>query len=94
VAENILPGTVILRVTADDLDTGQNALVRYVIKPHDKDSELFSINSHTGHISTAKNLDRELHDELTFQVGTTFAKYRLILDSVLSLSNVLKRIIS
>uniref|UniRef100_A0A3Q3BK33 Neural-cadherin-like n=1 Tax=Kryptolebias marmoratus TaxID=37003 RepID=A0A3Q3BK33_KRYMA len=69
VAENSPPGTIVVEMTAVDLDdaaVGQNAILTYRIteNAHNlNNAELFSIDSSTGTISvSAEGLDRELAD--------------------------------
>ncbi|XP_068169742.1 neural-cadherin-like [Antennarius striatus] len=69
VGENSLPGTVVMEMTAVDLDdaaVGQNAILTYRITEtsHQRDSiDLFTIDSSTGTISVAAaGLDREFSD--------------------------------
>ena len=67
--ESSPPGTPVLRLTATDLDTSHNALVRYVIVPRDRDAASFEIDAQSGQITTARGLDREENDRLSFIVS-------------------------
>lgn len=69
IAENCTRGTPLLKVKANDLDISNNAMVRYVIRSRDEDAELFVIDSYSGQISVAKQLDRETKDQLNFYVS-------------------------
>lgn len=73
VAENIEKGSVIMKVTARDADTGSNADIRYAF---DGDAggdilNIFDIDAHTGTIITLVELDREQIDEYNFRVIAT-----------------------
>lgn len=57
VAENVPPGTKVLKPVAKDLDEGLNSKIRFSLLG-DK-VERFSVNSNTGEIVTATELDRE-----------------------------------
>ena len=59
VLENSPIGTVLLQMNATDLDEGPNAIIIYSILPI-VDSSLFAINSSSGLITVAANLDREV----------------------------------
>ena len=58
IAEDVVPGTALLQVTADDADSGTNGLVTYHIVSGDGES-FFDINSQNGIISTKAPLDYE-----------------------------------
>ena len=62
IKENLARGTIILNVTATDLDLGVNARPEYAIKQAD-DRGAFAIDSVTGSISVAKSrmVDYEYH---------------------------------
>ncbi|KAF7994935.1 hypothetical protein HCN44_004407 [Aphidius gifuensis] len=57
VPEDVLVGTAVLRVTASDADMGLNGRVRYTLE--DDGDGAFAIDSTTGTVRTAKQLDRE-----------------------------------
>ncbi|XP_051560919.1 protocadherin-23 [Myxocyprinus asiaticus] len=67
VMENREPGEIIVTVTAVDLDSEENTAVSYSLLPS-PGYELFTINSHTGQISTSTRLDREVHSRFTLRV--------------------------
>ncbi|KAK2845166.1 hypothetical protein Q5P01_011825 [Channa striata] len=53
-------GTSVAQVSATDLDSGLHGMVHYVIlRDESRDSQLFSINSHSGVIATRASFDRE-----------------------------------
>ena len=60
VAENILPGSPILTVTATDADEGQNA--RQIFSLGGSTKELFSIDPQSGVLTNVLMLDRETQD--------------------------------
>ncbi|XP_056139750.1 protocadherin-16-like [Lampris incognitus] len=64
IAENQPPGSVVLTVSASDLDQGTNGHVTYGIISE----ESFSINPATGVITNTKILDRELQEYYTLTV--------------------------
>lgn len=57
VPEDVLVGTAVLRVSATDADMGLNGRVRYTLD--DDGDGAFAIDSTTGTVRTAKQLDRE-----------------------------------
>ncbi|XP_039092088.1 protocadherin gamma-A8 isoform X5 [Hyaena hyaena] len=60
VPENVVPGTLLLTVSASDPDEGANGEVAYRFwKISKKQSLLFHLNENTGEISTAESLDYE-----------------------------------
>ncbi|CAI9725796.1 dachsous-like [Octopus vulgaris] len=59
VMENITVGTSILRVTATDLDSGENGKIRFSLNPKPDLEEHFVINPVTGVISVNKPVDFE-----------------------------------
>ena len=65
--EDTPPGTTILTVTTSDLDLGEGGVVEYSLHPIN-DSTLFSINSTSGVVSLATDLDREIQDIFVFEV--------------------------
>ena len=69
VEENVPTGTVVNSVSASDADTGTNAIVTYVVVSYiTGDNTHFSLNTATGEITTAGNLDRETQDTYVFIV--------------------------
>ena len=66
VKENVLPGSSLLTVTATDADEGRNAEKIFSLSGDTK--EMFSINDHTGELSTSLMLDRETQDSHLLQV--------------------------
>ncbi|XP_041838939.1 protocadherin-23 [Melanotaenia boesemani] len=67
VAENRDPGEPVLRISATDMDSEENAVVWYSLLPG-PGYELFSINPYTGLITTASHLDREQEQQFTLRV--------------------------
>ncbi|XP_067261327.1 protocadherin-23 isoform X2 [Chanodichthys erythropterus] len=67
VMENREPGEIIVTVTAIDLDSEANNAVSYSLLPG-PGYELFTINSHTGQISTSTQLDREIQSRFILRV--------------------------
>ncbi|KAI2668551.1 Protocadherin-23 [Labeo rohita] len=67
VMENREPREVIVTVTAVDLDSEMNSAVSYCLLPG-PGYELFTVNSHTGQISTSTRLDREIQSSFTLRV--------------------------
>ncbi|XP_016148051.1 protocadherin-23 [Sinocyclocheilus grahami] len=67
IMENREPGEIIITVTAVDLDSEANSAVSYSLLPG-PGYELFTINSHTGQISTSTRLDREIQSSFTLRV--------------------------
>ncbi|KAL7855856.1 hypothetical protein AOLI_G00194600 [Acnodon oligacanthus] len=67
VAENREPGHLVVRVSAVDLDSEENAIVIYSLLPG-PGYEFFTIDSHTGLVSTSTQLDREIHQSFTLRV--------------------------
>uniref|UniRef100_A0A671K679 Protocadherin-16 n=1 Tax=Sinocyclocheilus anshuiensis TaxID=1608454 RepID=A0A671K679_9TELE len=65
IMENREPGEIIT-VTAVDLDSEANSAVSYSLLPG-PGYELFTINSHTGQISTSTRLDREIQSSFTLR---------------------------
>ncbi|XP_040904757.1 protocadherin beta-16-like [Toxotes jaculatrix] len=61
VLENVLPGTVIARVSAEDLDQGYNGNVTYFFTHLEEDSSCpFEINSYTGEVKLTGDIDYEV----------------------------------
>ncbi|XP_023190165.1 protocadherin-23 [Xiphophorus maculatus] len=67
VVENKGPGEPLLRVSASDMDSEDNAVVWYSLLPG-PGYELFSINPYTGLITTTTHLDREQEQHFTLRV--------------------------
>lgn len=67
VAENRDPGEAVVRVSASDGDSEENAVVWYSLLPG-PGYELFSINPYTGLITTTSYLDREEQQYYTLRV--------------------------
>ncbi|XP_049428541.1 protocadherin-23 [Epinephelus fuscoguttatus] len=67
VAENRDPGEAVIRVSATDKDSEENAVVWYSLLPG-PGYELFSINPYTGLITTTSYLDREQQHHFTLRV--------------------------
>ena len=70
VFEDIPIPTPILNISALDLDTGSNGVVKYSLLPSNN-ALYFTINSTTGEISTNQNFDREVQDSFTIEVEAT-----------------------
>ncbi|NWX92829.1 CADN protein, partial [Nothoprocta pentlandii] len=71
VLENQPAGTAVLRVEAHDADLGLNGQVRYGLLHRDGASLGFSIDPHTGLITTTRSFDRERQRELPLCVTAT-----------------------
>lgn len=67
VTENQPSGITVVRVIADDLDSGLNARVEYSLS--EESQEYFSIDSQTGTILTQVTFDRELNS--TYEIAVT-----------------------
>ncbi|XP_056135724.1 protocadherin-23 [Lampris incognitus] len=67
VVENREPGEPVVRVSATDGDSDENAVVWYSLLPG-PGYEFFSIHPHTGVIATTAHLDREQHQHFTLRV--------------------------
>ncbi|XP_074485681.1 protocadherin-23 [Sebastes fasciatus] len=67
VAENRDPGEPVIRVSAIDKDSEENAVVWYSLLPG-PGYELFSVNPYTGLITTTSYLDREQQHHFTLRV--------------------------
>ncbi|GCB61025.1 hypothetical protein scyTo_0004039 [Scyliorhinus torazame] len=65
VQDDAEPGDVIYQVTADDEDTGDNALIHYSLVDHDK---YFWIDPYLGDISLSENLDSDASDKYILAV--------------------------
>ncbi|XP_052121154.1 fat-like cadherin-related tumor suppressor homolog isoform X3 [Frankliniella occidentalis] len=60
ISENVEEKTSVIKVTAEDTDQGYNGEVRYSIEQEDSNiSQTFTIDPHSGWISTLVHLDRE-----------------------------------
>lgn len=70
VIENSAIGTVVRTIFAQDYDSGVNGQVRYSISPSQLEHP-FKIDSHTGILSIADEVDREKHD-----------KYEIIIEAI------------
>lgn len=69
IAENIPEMTSILKVTAQDKDSGSNGEVRYSFSPEtEQAANVFSIDPLTGWITNLVTLDKETKAEYKFQV--------------------------
>ncbi|KAG0724386.1 DE-cadherin [Chionoecetes opilio] len=60
--------TAVLRVTATDIDTLQNADILYSLDDISDDSSYFSVDNHTGIINLVKELDESMASVKTFQL--------------------------
>uniref|UniRef100_A0A8C9TCT0 FAT atypical cadherin 2 n=1 Tax=Scleropages formosus TaxID=113540 RepID=A0A8C9TCT0_SCLFO len=70
--ENMPPGTTVIQVTANDPDTDNNGEVTYRLEPEPDDiSELFTIDSDSGWITTLKEMDCEAVSLYRFHVVAT-----------------------
>ncbi|XP_023854145.1 protocadherin-23 [Salvelinus sp. IW2-2015] len=67
VAENREPGESVVTVSATDKDSEENAAVWYSLLPG-PGYDFFSIDPHSGEMSTTSQLDRELHQHFTLRV--------------------------
>ncbi|XP_015246288.1 PREDICTED: protocadherin-23 [Cyprinodon variegatus] len=67
VVENKDPGEPVFRVSASDMDSEDNAVVWYSLLPG-PGYEFFSINPHTGLITTTSHLDREKEQHFILRV--------------------------
>ncbi|EDO35413.1 predicted protein, partial [Nematostella vectensis] len=65
--ENASPGTEIITLQAVDGDSGVNAEIRYAFVTGNSNNS-FTINSITGRLRTARNLDRETTPRFTLEV--------------------------
>ncbi|XP_040187919.1 protocadherin-23 [Rana temporaria] len=68
VLENQEPGMHVMKVEAEDMDTGVNAILTYYILPS---HELFRIIPETGEIVTSATFDREKKDRFIIRVLVT-----------------------
>ena len=67
VRENAPVGTLIGRVTANDIDSGDNAVIRYRLTKNPSES-LVKVDSTSGKIRTNQIFDRERNTSMTFLV--------------------------
>ncbi|XP_068583246.1 protocadherin-23 [Cebidichthys violaceus] len=88
VAENRDPGEPVVRVSATDDDSEENAVVWYSLLPG-AGYELFSINPYTGLITTTSYLDREQQHHFTLRVQARDSSTRPLSGSVTVLCSVL-----
>lgn len=70
ISENTLSGIDLLQVAATDLDQGTNGQVRYHVAGGNVNSD-FRLDSVTGVLSVAKQLDRETHPSYSLTVQAT-----------------------
>ncbi|XP_061091766.1 protocadherin Fat 2 isoform X2 [Conger conger] len=71
-AENMPPGTTVIQVTANDPDLETNGEVTYRVEPDPDDvSEVFTIDSESGWITTLKETDCETNRLYRFHVVAT-----------------------
>ncbi|KAM4747111.1 protocadherin Fat 2 [Rhinophrynus dorsalis] len=73
IMERLPPFRPVIQVTASDQDSGQNQEVSYHILGNDTDDthEFFHIDSKTGKITTAQELDYEMKHQYQFKVRAT-----------------------
>jgi len=57
-SENVVPHTSVIQVSAQDLDVGNNGEVHYYFR-NELVASIFNIDTHSGWITTQKNLDYE-----------------------------------
>jgi protocadherin Fat 4 len=76
VTENTPPGTKLLTVETNDLDTPANANVTYTLLGDD-DDRTFEINPSSGLITVRKNLDREVREEYALKVQASDGAWKL-----------------
>ncbi|KAM6941752.1 protocadherin-23 [Lycodopsis pacificus] len=88
VAENRDPGEPVIRVSATDNDSEENAVVWYSLLPG-AGYELFSINPYTGLITTTSYLDREQQHHFTLRVQARDSSTRPLSGTVTVLCSVL-----
>ncbi|XP_068445516.1 protocadherin-23-like [Clinocottus analis] len=88
VAENRDPGEPVIRVSAADDDSEENAVVWYSLLPG-AGYELFSINPYSGLISTASHLDREQQRHFTLRVQARDSSSRPLSGTATVLCSVL-----
>lgn len=88
VAENRDPGEPVIRVSATDEDSEENAVVWYSLLPG-PGYELFSINPYTGLITTTSYLDREQQQHFTLRVQARDSSTRPLTGTATVLCSVL-----
>ncbi|XP_069545867.1 protocadherin-23 [Brachyistius frenatus] len=88
VAENRDPGEPVVRVSATDKDSEENAVVWYSLLAG-PGYELFSINPYTGLITTTSYLDREQQHNFTLRVQARDSSTRPLSGTVIVLCSVL-----
>ncbi|CAK6972385.1 protocadherin-23 [Scomber scombrus] len=88
VAENRDPGEPVIRVSATDEDSEENAVVWYSLLPG-PGYELFSINPYTGLITTTSYLDREQQQHFTLRVQARDSSTRPLSGTATVLCSVL-----
>ncbi|TKS68438.1 Protocadherin-16 Protein dachsous -like protein 1 [Collichthys lucidus] len=88
VAENRDPGEPVIRVSATDKDSEENAVVWYSLLPG-PGYELFSINPYTGLITTTSYLDREQQQRFTLRVQARDSSTRPLTGTATVLCSVL-----
>ncbi|XP_070846605.1 protocadherin-23 [Chaetodon trifascialis] len=88
VAENRDPGEAVIRVSAIDRDSEENAAVWYSLLPG-PGYELFSINPYTGLITTTSYLDREQQQRFTLRVQARDSSTRPLTGTATVLCSVL-----
>ncbi|XP_019956840.2 protocadherin-23 [Paralichthys olivaceus] len=88
VAENRDPGEPVVRVSATDKDSEENAVVWYSLLPG-PGYELFSINPYTGLITTTSYLDREQQQHYTLRVQARDSSARPLTGTATVLCSVL-----
>ncbi|KAL2077323.1 hypothetical protein ACEWY4_026827 [Coilia grayii] len=71
--ENVLPGTSVITVQANDLDEGINGEIMYSVVSQDSSDELnvFTINPLTGEVTVAGELDHETSAAIEIRVKAT-----------------------
>ncbi|CAD5118428.1 unnamed protein product [Dimorphilus gyrociliatus] len=69
IKENLLSGTLIIKVQAWDADAGNNSKLTYSISGYE--SQYFEVNSNTGEIFSSRPFDRELKDFYRFKLTAT-----------------------
>ncbi|GFR97049.1 fat cadherin [Elysia marginata] len=85
VSEDAIVNSVLLKIRATDLDTGNNARVRYSIRSDDRD---FSIDPDKGTITVRRKLDRETssNQELVIQAEDSGATTRLSSTAIVNIT--------
>ena len=69
VSENRESGVTVVRIMAEDFDSGINARVQYALREEDLD--YFTIDSQTGIIQTAVTFDREINSNFELTITAT-----------------------